>query len=228
MFNTSLIQFRALLARQQSLQQQHHKRIARRLHDEVSQRLTLLSLQLSLATLDQIPPENWAQKCKDWNKMALELGGILRDVTNELRPRILDDVGLVGALQWFANSCPKGILCDLTTPEDPVTLPPVAANEVFTLCREIVNDVFAPNGVIGVAIDLEQAPNLVRLQLRVLSTRAGATPLTTQALDALSIHERLMCLDGNAVVDEHPGKGFAVTVFLQATRHDVPSAALAR
>jgi signal transduction histidine kinase len=226
MFNTSLNQFRALLARQQSLQQQHHKRIARRLHDDVSQRLTLLSLQLSLAMLDQAPPENWAQKCKEWNKMTLELGGILRDVTNELRPRILDDVGLVAALQWFANSCPKGILFELTTPDQPVMLQPVAANEVFTLCREIVDDIFAPCGVTGVAVELEQAPNLVRLQLRVQSTRLGSTPLTTQALDALSIHERLMCLDGNAAIDEHPGKGFTVTLFLQASRHDMPSAAM--
>jgi signal transduction histidine kinase len=159
--------------------------------------------------------------------MTLELGGILRDITNELRPRILDDVGLVAALQWYANSCPKGILCDLVTPEDPVTLAPIAANEVFTLCREIVDDIFAPNGVTEVGIDLEQAPNLVRLQIRVLSTRAGSSPLTTQALDALSIHERLMCLDSNAVVDEHPGKGFTVTIFLQVSRHDIHSVALA-
>lgn len=227
MINSSLKQFRALLARQQALQQQQHKRIARRIHDDVSQKLTLLSLQLSLATLDQKPPANWPQKCKDWNSTVLELGGILRDITNELRPRIHDDFGLVGALEWFANSWPKGIHCHLSTPDEPVTLPSVAANEVLALCREIVTDFFAPNGVTETAIELEQEADLLRLHLRVLAAKTGSSPLTAQALDALSMHERLMCVDGNAVVDQQPGKGFSVTIFLRNARDDVPSVALA-
>jgi signal transduction histidine kinase len=187
--------------------------------------LTLLTLQLSLATLDPKPPANWTQKCQEWNNMILELSTVLRDITNELRPRILDDLGLVAALQWFANSCPEGISCQLITPDEPVALAPFAANEMFALCREIVADVFAPGGVTEMSAELEQTANLLRIQLRVRTVKPGFSPLTVQALDALSIHERLACIDGAAVIDHQPGSGFAVTLSVQTARRMVCTAA---
>ncbi len=225
MVNSSLIQFRALLARQQLLQLQQHRRLAGRIHDDVSQKLTLLALQLSLATLAPEPPSNWAQKCQEWNHMVLDLGGILRDVTNELRPSILESLGLVAALQWFAGSCPNGIHCQVIASDEPVALPPFAANEVFALCREIVTEFFAPNGVTEMSTELEQKPGLVRTHLRVLAVKPGFEPLTARALDALSIHERLACVDGAAVVDQQPGRGFAVTLSVPAAHRAVSSAA---
>ena len=108
MVDSSLIQFRALLARQHALQRKQHKRLARRIHDEVSQKLTLLALRLSMAGLDHNPPPNWSQKCQEWNGMVVDLGTILRDICNELRPPILDDLGLVAALQCFCDSRPHG------------------------------------------------------------------------------------------------------------------------
>jgi two-component system sensor histidine kinase UhpB len=225
MVNSSLIQFRALMARQQSLQQQHHRRLTRRVHDDVSQKLTLLALQLSLATLEPKPPANWTQKCEEWSNMVMDLGRVLRDITNELRPRILDDLGLVAALHWFANSCPEGISCQLITPNEPVVLPPFAANEVFALCREIVTDFFAPNGVTEMSTELDQEADLLRIRLRVQTVKSGSDPLTVQGLDALSIHERLACVDGTAVADQQPGRGFAVTLSVQTARRAVSTAA---
>jgi signal transduction histidine kinase len=225
MVNSSLSQVRALLARQQLLQQQHDRRLARRIHDEVTQKMTLLTLQLSLATLEPTPPANWTQKCQDWNSIILELGTVLRDITNELRPRILDDFGLVAALQWFANSCPNGISCQLIAPEESVSLPPAAANEVFALCREIVTDVFAPNGVTEMSIELEPTANVLQIQLRVQAVKPDSNALTAQALDALSIHERLACVEGAAVVDQQPGRGFAVTLTVKSARRAVCTAA---
>jgi signal transduction histidine kinase len=225
MVNSSLIQFRALLARQQLLQQQHHRRLARRIHDDASQKLTLMALQLSLATLEPTPPPDWTQKCNEWSSMVLELGSVLRDITNELCPRILDDLGLVAALQWFANSSPNGISCHFIKPDEPVALPPFAANEVFALCREIVTDFFAPNGVTEMSTELDQEADLLRIRLRVQTVKSGSDPLTVQGLDALSIHERLACVDGTAVADQQPGRGFAVTLSVQTARRAVSTAA---
>lgn len=225
MVNTSLIQFRALLARQHALQQQHHHCLARKIHDDVNQTLTLLALQLSLATLEQGPPTNWSKKCQDWNRKIMELGEVMREISNELRPRVLDDLGLVAALQWFASSNPAGIACQLIAKAEPVALPPYANNELFSLCREIVTDVFAPNGVTEMAIELQQSADLLRLQLAVHTVKPGSEPLTFQALDGLSIHERLACIDGSAVVDQQLDSGFAVTLSVQSARRAVCSAA---
>jgi two-component system sensor histidine kinase UhpB len=225
MVNPSFIQFRALLARQQLLQQQHHRRLARRIHDDVSQKLTLMALQLSMATLGENPPGNWDQKCQDWNSLVLEVGTVLRDITNELRPRILDDVGLLAALQWFAGSRPEGIACQLIAPGETVAVSPLAANEVFALCREIVTDVFAPSGITAMCLELWQAATLVRLRLRVQAAKPGLAPPTIQSLDALSIHERMACLDGAADVDPQQSSGFCVTLSVPAARQPISAAA---
>jgi two-component system NarL family sensor kinase len=178
-----------------------------------------------MAALNQNPPADWSQKCNEWNSMIVELGAVLREITDELRPRILDDLGLVAALQCFASSRPQGISCHLAIPDEPVTLPPFAANELFSICREIVAEVFAPTGVTGMSIELDQTDGLVRLQLRVQTTQPGSEPLTFQALDPLSVHERLACVDGAAVIEQRQGREFAVTLSVRAARHSVCTAA---
>ena len=225
MVDSSLIQFRALLARQHAFQQKQHRRLARRIHDDVSQKLTLLALRLSMAGLEQNPPSNWTQKCQEWNTMVVELGEVLRDISDELRPPILDDLGLVAALQWFADSRPQDICCRVITPDEPVTLAPFAANELFALCREIVAEVFAPSGVTEMTIELEQFDGLLQVQLRAQTVKPGSDPMTFQALDPLSVHERLACVDGAAVIEQREGQEFAVTLSVRTAHRAVCTAA---
>jgi two-component system sensor histidine kinase UhpB len=225
MIDSSLIQYRALLARQQLLQQQQHKRLARRIHDDISQKMTLLALQLSLALTDSKSQANWSQNCKQWSALVLDLGHNLRNIINELQPRIMDDLGLAAALQWYVNSCPKGMRCKLLLPEVPVALPPIAANELFAICRDIVSEFFSPNGITEATLALEQRNDVVRLLLRADQERPAQAPLISQALDALSIHERLFCLDGSIETHQDPAKGLAITLSLPASRQAVSDAA---
>jgi len=225
MVDTSLIQCRALLARQQLLHQQQHKRLARRIHDDISQQLTLLSLQLSLAQMDAAPPPNWAQTCQQWSAMVLALGQNLRHIINELQPRVLDDLGLVAALQWYAHSRPNGINLKLLLPDQPVVLPPSSASELFAICRDIVTDVFVPNGVKEAGIELEPANDTVRLRLRPSENNPALEPLVSKALDALSLHERLLCMDGSFETRLDQDKGLAITISMPMTRQPVSCAA---
>jgi signal transduction histidine kinase len=225
MVNSSLIQYRALLARQQLLHQQQHKRLARRIHDEISQQMTLLSLQLSLALSDPRSQANWAQNCKQWSELVLNLGQNLRNIINELQPRVLDELGLAAALQWYVHSCPKGIHCKLLLPEAPVALPPIAANELFAICRDIVSEIFGPNGITEATFELEQTQDLVHLHLRTDQQNPALAPLIAQALDALSIHERLFCLDGSIETHQDPAKGLAITLSMPVSRQAVSRAA---
>ncbi|MGA2749739.1 MAG: histidine kinase [Verrucomicrobiota bacterium] len=223
MDNSPLVQFRALMARQQLLQQQHQNRIARRIHDDINQKLTFLSLQLSMAALDSKSPPAWAEKCKRWSSIVMELGQSLRDITTELQPRIRDDAGLPAALQWFVQVCPKGLCCRLSLPEQPVVLPPFAANELLAICADIVTDLFAPGGVSEASISLEQAEGLVRLRVCAVEKNGRESALAVESVDALCLHERLWCIDGSASVAREPGKGFVVTLTMpdncQAVRH---------
>ncbi|HEY3860899.1 MAG TPA: histidine kinase [Verrucomicrobiae bacterium] len=226
MINSSLDQYRALLARQQSLYQQQHKRLSRRVHDDISQHLTLLSLQLSLALSDAKPPANWSQMCQQWSNLVQEMGQNLRSIINEIQPRIIDDLGLGAALQWYVNSSPSGVQCQLLLPRQPASLAPVAANELFAICRDIVSDLLAPNGIKQAVIELEQSHDQLRLHVRVGGKHPDLAPLVSKTLDALSIHERLFCVDGGIDVNEHAANGLAITLSIPATtRHAVSHAA---
>lgn len=225
MVNTSLNQFRALMARQQLLQQQQHKRLGRRIHDDVSQHLTLLSLQLSLALSDEKPPANWHQTCQQWSDIVLELGQNLRTIMNELQPRVIDDLGLGAALQWYAQSTPNGVRCKLLLPHQPAVLPASSADEIFAICRDLVSEFLAPNGVTEATIALEQTNNQLRLHLRVNEKNPALASLAAKALDALSIHERLFCVDGRVEVHEDSVKGLLITLSLPTSRPPVSRAA---
>ena len=225
MVNTSLIQCRALLARQQLLQQQQQKRLARRIHDDISQQLTLLSLQLSLALSVSAPPANWEQSCQQWSQIVTVLGQNLRTIMNELQPRILDERGFTSALQWYAHSSPNGVNCQVLLPAEPVTLPPSTANELFAICRDIVSEVFAPHGITEATIAVENAPDLLRLRLCPQEKTPALAPLTSKALDTLSIHERLFCVDGCIEIQQDPAQGLAIILSVPATRQPVSNAA---
>lgn len=225
MVDSSLIQARVLLARQQLLHQQQHKRLARKIHDDISQHLTLLSLQLALAQSDPKVPANWAQNCKNWSNLVLAVGQNLRNIINEIQPRILDDLGLGAALERYLQSCPHGLQCQLLLPEQPVVLPPAAANELFAICRDVINEVFAPNGITAAVVVLEQSHDLFRLHLRVHEKNQTLAPLASKALDALSVRERLFCVDGSLETRQDPAEGFAITLSLPVSREAVSHAA---
>jgi signal transduction histidine kinase len=216
MVNPSHIQVRALLARQQLLNQQQHKRLARRIHDGMSQKMTLLALQLSLAASENSAPANWAAKCKDWAGLVMELGQSLREITNELQPRILDEFGLAAALRWFAQSSAGDICCAVIAPNEDISLAPFAANELFSICREIVTDILVP-GVARVEIELEQKDGTVRLHLRVNENGLGRELITERALDAIAVHDRLLCLDGTAELNHSADAGSVITLSVPAS-----------
>ena len=205
------------MARQQLLNQQHHKRLAARIHDEISQKMTLLALQLSLAASENSPPSNWAAKCKDWAGLVMELGQAVREITNELQPCILDEFGLAAALRWFAQSSARDVCCTVIAPNEGISLAPFAANELFGICREIVMDILVPV-VARVEIELEQKDGAVRLHLRANDNGLARELITEKALDAIAIHDRLLCLDGTAELNRSADAGAVVTLTVPASR----------
>lgn len=225
MINTSSGQCAALLARQQLLHHQQQKRLARRLHDDLSQQLTLLSLQLSIAQMDANPPANWPSTCTRWSALVLELGQNLRQIMNDLQPRISDDTGLGDALKWFAQSTTGSVQVALALPENPVSLPTLVANEIFSICCDVVNELFDPQGVNEATVSLDESDEFVRL--RILTTEKNSTLAlaTPRKLGDLLVHDRLFCLNGTVDVSPLGGEEFSITLTVPSQRESVPHAA---
>jgi signal transduction histidine kinase len=221
--HTSLIPYRALLERQQLVYQHQQERLGRRIHDEICQELTLLSLQLSLATCQQ--PENWAQQCQQWSSMVLKLGRNLRNIINELQPQVLDEFGLIEAIQWLAHSCPEGVQCHLRLPQTIEPMPPVTGNEVFAICRDIVNEAFVANDVKKMTIAMEQTSDLLQLHLRTDQENPELASLASRTLEDLAAQERLFCLEGSVRIHHDSATELAITICVPIARQSVPNAA---
>jgi len=216
--NPSCVQFRALLARQESLHDTQCKRLARKIHDDISQKLTALALQMSLDAPNNKISGAAARQIEKWSALVVELGQSVREITNELQPRILSEFGLVAGLQWYAQSLQKEIPCSFITTVDDVPLTPESGGELFRACREIVSQIFRPLGATRLDIDLDQTGGGVRLRLHADTGKARRSLTADRRLDIFSIQERLRRIHGEAKIGSTTGPAITITLCAPAQK----------
>lgn len=155
-----------LIAKLMTAQEDERKRISRELHDETSQALT--SLMLTMRVLADDAPN---QEQKD----ALLLGrdvaaGILREVRDlaiELRPPVLDDLGLIAAIERYsANFAARhGLDIDLTTSGQQTAVNDEIAVAIYRIVQESLNNVAKHSGATTVAIDMQFQPEQIMVTI---------------------------------------------------------------
>jgi signal transduction histidine kinase len=243
--NTSRLQLRAVLARRQRLTEEQHARLARRIHDDISQKLTLLALQLSLEASEAVPArleanpnlapggKKWtpgvlypslpggmgptsplAEKCKAWSALVMEIGQAVRDITDILQPKVVEEFGLVAGLQWYSMSLSKEIPCTFTPPERDILLPRGVGRELFGICWEVVTTIFRPETTSRIDLQVQQVDGVVTIHLHGNDKVEGGLNDPEQELDLMSITERLLRIGGTVEVSGRPGSGTTVTLCL--------------
>lgn len=219
MVNTSLSETRTDAERQELLNQTFRKRLARKIHDDISQKLTLLSLQLSLAATEEAPPANWSTTCEEWGDLVMDLGQAVRQILTNLEPRVTDELGLLRALHSLSQSLTGKIHCTLHAPAQPISLPPRVGEELFLLCREIVTDILIPGKAPSVEFKLEQKDGSVAVQVR------AAGFLTEYAMETICARQRLQCLDGTVALNTSESALTIVTFSVPAMQSECCAAA---
>lgn len=241
--NTSRLQLRAVLARRQRLTEEQHARLARRIHDDISQKLTLLALQLSLEASEAVPSRleplslpggkkratgvlynslpagmgptsPLAEKCKAWSALVMEIGQAVRDITDVLQPKVVEEFGLVAGLQWYSQALNKEVPCTFTPPEREVMLPRGVGRELFGICWEVVTTIFRAEVTSRVEIQVQQVDGTLTIHLHGNDKDKGGLGDPEQELDLMSITERLLRIGGTVEVSCRPGSGTTVTLCL--------------
>ena len=209
-------QLRALAAHVESVREEERVRIAREIHDELGQALTCMSMDL--AFLDkQLPKEN-AQASARVSALATQVKetvNAVRRISAELRPSILDDLGLGAAMEWLAHdfACRTGIDCAVSVPSN-VSIAAERGTVVFRMCQEALTNVARHAGASHVSIDLMIDAD-ERLVLEVSDNGRGITEEEIRRPDSLGLlgmRERAFLLGGVAEVKGTPGQGTTVTV----------------
>ncbi len=209
----------------QLLQTQELERryLARELHDEVGQMLTVLNLSLQRIERATRNPKIRAQ-VNGGLETIQEILQHVRDLAHELRPAVLDNLGLGAALEWFLHSrlARTGLSGELISDLSEGRFSPDIELACFRIAQEALTNVMRHAQAKHVTIELHQrtAPegaNGSYLELLVRDDGIGfdlpTTPLGVtvgSGLGLLGMRERAVLAGGSVTLDSAPGKGTCV------------------
>jgi two-component system sensor histidine kinase UhpB len=214
-------QLRALSARLQSAREQEGTRIAREIHDELGSALT--SLKWDLEEMDKMmsaasdQPELAALRGKLHAPMKLADTAIraIRRIASELRPSILDDLGLVPAIEWQAQQFQErtGIICDCDCFLEKVELSEEQATAVFRILQEALTNVLrhAQATRVQIKINIENG----HFALSVSDNGKGITESEKseqQSLGILGMRERAHLISGEIDINSVLEQGTVILV----------------
>ena len=195
-------------------QEDERKRIARELHDDTSQNLTaLLFLAEEALEMDQIE-EARLRLDRMQTLVKLTLDGVHK-VIFDLRPSMLDHLGLVPALRWYADSrlIPREVRVEIKENSKPRRLPPEVETALFRVVQEAINNVARHAAARNVRIEFEFSDESVRVEVEDdgigfdLNSSQMISPENGRGLGLMGMQERIELLGGEIIVETNPGLG---------------------
>jgi signal transduction histidine kinase len=215
---------RNLSAHLQTVREEERKGLAREIHDELGQALTLLKLHLSLLRTD-LPPQSMEADTKIGNMLALidaTIRSVKRMIT-DLRPRLLDDLGLTAAIEWQVEEFQKrtGIRCVLTIVPDEITVDPDRSTAIFRIFQETLTNIVRHAGATAVDIRLTDAGG--NIELCVEDNGIGVSEQQVndhRSFGLIGIRERASYWGGTVTIAGIPNRGTRITVRFPRQRMD--------
>jgi signal transduction histidine kinase len=207
-----------LLSRVIVAQEDERKRIARELHDETSQTLSVLAMGLETACATLPDGQNRA-RLLDAKALTVRALDELHRLIYDLRPSILDDLGLLPAIRWFAarHLTPLGITVRTECADLERRLPPEMAIALFRVVQEAINNIAKHAEAETVLIQC--GPTDGELVIEIEDDGRGFEPAavsvsddTARGLGLLGMRERVELVGGRLTIDAAPGRGAHITV----------------
>ena len=202
---------------------------ARELHDELGQSLTALKMDLE-SLRSALPPEQPELGERTQAMHALLDGTIAatRRIAANLRPLMLDDLGLAAALDWLTQNFSKhtGIASDLVIDDAVAQVPEPIASALYRVTQESLTNVAKHAQASTAEIRLERDGDWVQLLVRDNGRGIGAADQGKRgAFGLLGIRERVTLLGGEVAIKSEPGKGSEVCARIPLGAGDAEAAA---
>jgi PAS domain S-box-containing protein len=206
-------QLRQLALEQQTIREEERTRIAREVHDVLGQALT--ALRMDVAWIERSGVPILAPRLDSMKALIDETIHAVRRISTELRPGVLDDLGLGPAIEWQSSEFETrtGINCRVSVETELDDLSGDRATAVFRIFQEVLTNIARHSGASRVFISLTEADGAV--VLRVRDDGRGATTAEVSAshsLGVLGMRERAMAVGGTVHVRGKPGVGTEVVV----------------
>jgi len=211
-------QLRRLSTSLQAVREEEKTRIARELHDELGQSLT--GLKMDLAQLgSQLRPEqsDALNRAKSMQSLLDTTVASVRRIATELRPLMLDDLGLVPTIEWLVHdfSQRSGIAVELTLPSAEFDVGPELSTAVFRVLQESLTNVARHAQASRVAVALSGTDNNVELRVQDNGKGIGAAGAGgAKTLGVLGMRERTAILGGTFTLESEPGMGTSIVMMI--------------
>lgn len=213
-------QLRALSAHIEAAREDERTAMAREIHDELGQSLTALKmdvawLQRRCDTAELIDKAPVSERLKLMSAMIDGVIDQVRRIAAELRPGVLDDLGLGAAIEWQAQDFSRrfGILCHVESDVQEHRFARRVSTAIFRTLQEALTNVARHAHATSVAVTLQQKDG--RLRLQVVDDGVGISPAALSrpgCLGLVGMRERARQLGGSARFSARPGGGTRVSV----------------
>lgn len=216
-------QLQTLTTRLTEVQELERKEIARELHDEMGQALTAISINLAAieTAVSRKKPEEVTRRLKESKELVATTLEQIREMSINLRPPMLDELGLVPTLKWYVKRyrLRTGIAAKLQVIGDEKRLPTAVETAVYRVVQEALTNVVKHAEATRVALTLRLQPNGVQVEIEdngcgfEIETVLEKT-VSGHGAGLLGIRERVALLGGDFDITAVPTQGTKLDILL--------------
>jgi len=215
-------ELRELSANLQNVREEEKTRIARELHDDLGQQLTALKMDLSVVE-QQLrvpgrtqPDEDVQSHLQGMRRLIDATVASVRRIAADLRPVMLDDLGLVPAIEWLANDFTNryGIDVERHIETGGLTFTSAGATTLFRIVQEALTNVarHADATRVALRLDVEEGFCVLRVADNGRGSAPGGPAHEDKSFGLIGIRERAHMLGGTVTIDTALARGFSITV----------------
>jgi PAS domain S-box-containing protein len=215
-------ELRALAGRLINAEDEERKRISRELHDDLSQKLALLAFNIGGLLVEHAPSaEKINEQLRNLQVHVKQLAQDVRQISHQLHPSILDDLGLVAALTELCEefSSREGIEVAFESEAVPRVLPVDLASCLYRVSQEALHNVLKHAQASQARLRLSASADGIHLCIHDNGVGFDSeASLSRPGLGIVSMKERISLVQGDFAIDSRPGQGTEVKVFIPLSR----------
>ncbi len=210
-------ELRGLSTHLQTLREEERTGIAREIHDALGQSLTAMKLDLSWIKNRLDGQGELVARAEAMGSMIDATINTVRRISGELRPGLLDDIGLLAAIEWYAGEFEKrsGVACRVSAGSEEPELDEKVSINIYRIVQESLTNIIRHANATAVDVDLVVDADALTLTIRDNGRGiTGEEASSARSLGLIGIRERALSCGGTITIEGEPGRGTVVTAHI--------------
>lgn len=215
--NKATQQLRELAAHLQNIREEERVEIARDIHDDLGQQLTAVQIALFRLAKQWKPAPGPEKQLQSITDMTAQVIKSIRRISTQLRPAVLDDIGLVEAMKWQTEEFQKRFSIPVTAffSDIPDNLQQDIAIALFRIYQETLTNIARHAEATRVQVRLTHDQQRVSLEVQDDGKGVEEEIISSKrTLGLLGMQERALMIGGEFIFDSSPGKGTTIKILI--------------